>query len=94
MSKISPLAYIHPEAIIGENCEIGPNAYVRENCIIGDEVKIGNFVEVKNTTIGSNTNACHLSYLGHHLLTPIQNILQIFLLLIDCVVQHLMVFQH
>ena len=23
MSKISPLAYIHPDAIIGENCEIG-----------------------------------------------------------------------
>jgi bifunctional UDP-N-acetylglucosamine pyrophosphorylase/glucosamine-1-phosphate N-acetyltransferase len=27
-------------------------------------VKIGNFVEVKKTTIKSNTNACHLSYLG------------------------------
>ena len=29
-----------------------------------DNVKIGNFVEVKKTTIKSNTNACHLSYLG------------------------------
>ena len=28
MSKISPLAYIHPEAIIGENCEIGAFCYI------------------------------------------------------------------
>ena len=29
-----------------------------------NNVKIGNFVEVKKTTIKSNTNACHLTYLG------------------------------
>ena len=28
MSKISPLAYIHPDAKIGENCEIGPFCYI------------------------------------------------------------------
>ena len=29
-----------------------------------DNVKIGNFVEVKKSKIGSNTNAGHLSYIG------------------------------
>ena len=36
MSKISPLAYIHPEAIIGENVEIGPFVYIDRNVVIGD----------------------------------------------------------
>ena len=33
---ISPLAYIHPEAQIGENVEIGPFAYIDKNVVIGD----------------------------------------------------------
>lgn len=33
---ISPLAYIHPEAIIGENVEIGPFVYIEKNVVIGD----------------------------------------------------------
>ena len=33
---ISPLAYIHPEAVIGENCEIGPFCYIDKNVVIGD----------------------------------------------------------
>lgn len=32
---ISPLAYIHPEAVIGEDCEIGPFCYVDKNVVIG-----------------------------------------------------------
>ena len=31
---ISPLAYIHPEAIIGENVEIGPFVYIDKNVVI------------------------------------------------------------
>lgn len=37
---ISPLAYIHPEAIIGENVEIAPFVYIDKNVIIGDNNKI------------------------------------------------------
>ena len=37
---------------------------MRGDVVLEDNVKIGNFVEVKKTTIKSNTNACHLSYLG------------------------------
>ena len=33
---ISPLAYIHPEAQIGENVEIGPFVYIDKNVVIGD----------------------------------------------------------
>ena len=33
---ISPLAYIDPEAKIGENCEIGAFAYIDKNVVIGD----------------------------------------------------------
>lgn len=29
---ISPLAYIHPEAKIGENVEIGPFVFYRQEC--------------------------------------------------------------
>ena len=32
---ISPLAYIHPEAKIGENVEIGPFVFIDKNVEIG-----------------------------------------------------------
>lgn len=37
---ISPLAYIHPEAKIGENVEIGPFVYIDNNVVIGNNNKI------------------------------------------------------
>jgi len=48
------------------DCEssIGPFSHIRPNCSIGQKAKIGNFVEIKNTVIGDNTKASHLSYLG------------------------------
>lgn len=44
MSDISPLAFIHPEAVIGENCEIGPFCYIDKNVVIGDNNKLMNSV--------------------------------------------------
>lgn len=44
--------------------KVGPYAYIRPNCIIGERVKIGDFVEVKNSTIGNDTKASHLTYIG------------------------------
>ena len=38
--------------------------YERVDVVLEDNVKIGNFVEVKKTIVKSNTNACHLTYLG------------------------------
>lgn len=61
---IYPSTYVEGKNTIGKNCQIGPFAHLRGNVTIADNVKIGNFVEVKNSTIDSNTNAGHLSYIG------------------------------
>lgn len=61
---IYPSCYINGKNKIGRNCKIGPFAHLRGEVVLEDNVKIGNFVEVKKTVIKSNTNACHLSYLG------------------------------
>lgn len=61
---IYPSCYINGKNRIGKFCKIGPFAHLRGDVILEDNVKIGNFVEVKKTKIKSNTNACHLTYLG------------------------------
>ena len=61
---IYPSCYIEGKNTIGKNCKIGPFAHIRGDVVLEDHVKIGNFVEVKKATIKSNTNACHLSYIG------------------------------
>ena len=45
-------------------CDIGPFARVRPGTELMEGSKVGNFVEVKNTSIGKNSKASHLSYLG------------------------------
>lgn len=52
------------ESNVDEDTKIGPYAYLRPNSIIGKSVKIGDFVEVKNATIGDNSKASHLAYIG------------------------------
>lgn len=49
---------------IGQDTHIGPFSYIRPDCKIGNNVKIGDFVEVKNSTIGNDTKASHLTYIG------------------------------
>ena len=39
---ISPLAYVHPEAQIGEGCEIGPFCYIDKNVVIGSNNHVMN----------------------------------------------------
>ena len=58
---VSPLAYIHPEAKIGENVEIAPFVFIDKNVVIGDNNKImanvnrtSSFVE-KNQLLRSET---------------------------------------
>ena len=51
---ISPLAYIHPEAKIGENVEIGPFCYVDRGVEIGDNNTLMNSVAIlSGSRIGS-----------------------------------------
>ncbi len=51
-------------AHIMSGVSVGPFSRLREGTVLYPKVKIGNFVEVKNSTIGSNTKAQHLTYLG------------------------------
>lgn len=54
MSNISPLAYIHPDAKIGENCEIGPFCYIDQNVSIGANNRLMNSVTLlSGTRMGS-----------------------------------------
>ena len=48
----------------GKNCTIGPFARIRPEVDLADSVGIGNFVELKKSTVGSNTKINHLSYVG------------------------------
>ena len=43
---ISPFAYIHPEAQIGENVKIGPFCYIDKNVVIGDNNELMNSVTI------------------------------------------------
>lgn len=51
-------------SIVKSKTKIGPFAYIRPNCIIDENVKVGDFVEVKNSNIGSGTKISHLTYVG------------------------------
>ena len=54
MSNISPMAFIHPEAVIGENCEIGPFCFIDKNVVIGDNNTLMNSVTLlSGTRMGS-----------------------------------------
>lgn len=62
-TKVKPYS-IFDNAIVGERAEIGPFARLRPGAELGDEVHIGNFVEVKNSRIGTGSKANHFTYLG------------------------------
>lgn len=52
---ISPLAYVHPEAQIGEGCEIGPFCYIDKNVVIGNNNHLMNGVTLlSGARIGNN----------------------------------------
>ncbi|PSL42253.1 UDP-N-acetylglucosamine pyrophosphorylase /glucosamine-1-phosphate N-acetyltransferase [Salsuginibacillus halophilus] len=49
---------------LGAEVSVGPFAHIRPETTIGDQAKVGNFVELKKSTLGANSKASHLSYLG------------------------------
>lgn len=51
-------------AVLKNNVTVGPFARIRPGTVLSNDVKVGNFVEIKNTHMGANTKANHLSYLG------------------------------
>lgn len=68
-SEIGDNSYIHSHSVVqnskvGNGVHVGPFARLRKNVVLGDNVNVGNFVEIKNSTLGENTKAKHLTYLG------------------------------
>ncbi|HTX24178.1 MAG TPA: bifunctional UDP-N-acetylglucosamine diphosphorylase/glucosamine-1-phosphate N-acetyltransferase GlmU [Steroidobacteraceae bacterium] len=51
-------------AVIGPGCRIGPFARFRPTSTLARDVHVGNFVEVKNSRMGAESKANHLSYVG------------------------------
>ncbi len=52
------------DAEVGDNCNVGPFAHLRPAAVMKEGAKVGNFVEMKKTTLGKNSKANHLTYLG------------------------------
>jgi len=71
MSRIHPLAHVHPKAQIGDNCEIGPFAVIDEQVVLGPENLVGNNVTITGaTTIGSQNAFYPYTVIG----TPPQDV--------------------
>jgi bifunctional UDP-N-acetylglucosamine pyrophosphorylase/glucosamine-1-phosphate N-acetyltransferase len=66
-ATIRPYTLIDGEALgasVGERALVGPFARLRGGAELGADVHVGNFVEIKNSTLGTAAKANHLAYLG------------------------------
>ena len=55
MNQISPLAFVHPEAKLGDNNIIGPFCYIDRNTVIGDNNVMQNSVTIHaGARLGNN----------------------------------------
>lgn len=68
-SRVADNVTIHPNCVIedaeiGPGCLIGPFARIRPGADIAADVHIGNFVEIKNSRIGTGSKVNHLAYVG------------------------------
>jgi bifunctional UDP-N-acetylglucosamine pyrophosphorylase/glucosamine-1-phosphate N-acetyltransferase len=52
------------EAAVAADCAIGPYAQLRPGAALETGCRVGNFVEIKNSHIGSGSKVNHLSYIG------------------------------
>lgn len=64
---------VHPYSIVenstvGRNSFIGPYARIRPKSIVGDKVQIGNYVEIKESSIGTGCRINHHSFIGNAVL--------------------------
>jgi bifunctional UDP-N-acetylglucosamine pyrophosphorylase/glucosamine-1-phosphate N-acetyltransferase len=63
-NNVTVLYSVVTDSEVASNTRIGPYAHLRGSVKLGESCRVGNFVELKKTTIGANTNVAHLSYLG------------------------------
>lgn len=65
MSMISPLAYVDPDAKIGENVTVQPFAYIEKNVEIGDNCTIMPYASIlSGTRMGTNNIVYHGAIVG------------------------------
>jgi len=62
-TRVHPYSVLEGVRTLGA-CDIGPFARLRPGTELGEGSRVGNFVEVKNSTLGREAKASHLSYLG------------------------------
>ena len=62
--NVTVLYSVITDSIVHAETRIGPYAHLRGHAEVGTGCKLGNFVELKNSKLGSKTNVGHLSYLG------------------------------
>ena len=68
-TSVAADSVLHPHCVldgaeVGAGCSVGPFARLRPGTRLARGVHVGNFVEVKNSTLGADSKANHLSYLG------------------------------
>lgn len=52
------------DCVIGGNTTVGVFAHIHSGSVIGKACRVGNFVEIKNSKIGSGNKMAHLAYIG------------------------------
>ncbi|MBS4095642.1 MAG: bifunctional UDP-N-acetylglucosamine diphosphorylase/glucosamine-1-phosphate N-acetyltransferase GlmU [Sulfuricella sp.] len=62
-TQIAPFSLIE-KAEVGADCRIGPFARIRPGTVLAADAHIGNFVEIKNSQVGTGSKINHLSYVG------------------------------
>lgn len=53
------------QSVIEAGVTVGPFAHIRPDSLLKKDVHVGNFVEVKGSSLGENTKAGHLTYIGN-----------------------------
>ena len=67
-SEVGPEAVVSFSVVkgskLGPGSSVGPYASLRPGTVLGRRAKLGTFVETKGTTLGDDSKANHLAYLG------------------------------
>ena len=62
--RVEVLYSVVREAVVAADCAIGPYSQLRPGAVLESGCRVGNFVEIKNSHIGSGSKVNHLSYIG------------------------------
>lgn len=62
-SVIQPYTIID-NAVVGDDAQLGPFSRLRPGTQLANAVHVGNFVEIKNSSVGTGSKANHLAYIG------------------------------